>query len=612
MNFQKITHVIQKEARTLFRNRRILIGIFAPLLILPFLLMGYQAIASSTSETTEKSQSIILIEELNTLPTSLLAILKSDPLIEILSDSPSTPSSSDQKPEAILEYEIKSGAATATIKYDFGRSAGQRASQRLIDLLETYKKEEQDRLIKETGTDPKLIESPKLENVNLASISDVAGQAMSNYLPLGLILYALTMIASFAIELTTTEKESGTMETLMSVPLTKIEMILGKFAACILFATTTIGLMLIGLYAMLPLFVNMDLVQLALSPILFISVFITMLPLLLVISALCIATGMFASSYKESSAYLMPVMFMIMIPAYVSTVPGIEINGFLSLLPVVNASLLMKSAFLNQLDYGYFVTTTVVNLLFSVMSLVFMFKVFGTEKIIFGTGKDFSFSLNRKKLKPRLLLEAEDVFLVLAIVIFLFINFGVVLPTYLSFEAVFLISQYGLFLLIPIGVLWYMKVDLRSAVNLNAPKKEGRMGALLSGVALWLVVLGFAFLYQKLISPYVTEAPTLALLEEQMKNWSPVLQFIFIALTPGICEEFLFRGFALKPLQKRYGSTAAVIIVALLFAIVHLDVVRLLPTFALGLVFGHITVKTKSLYPAMILHVLNNAVAIFL
>lgn len=612
MNFQKISHVIQKEARTLFRNRRILIGIFAPLLILPFLLMGYQAIASSTSETTEKSQSLILIGEFNTLPTSLLAILKSDPLLEILSDSPLDPSSSDPKPDAILEYEIKSGAATATIKYDFGRSAGQRASQRLIDSLETYKKEVQDRLIKETGTDPKLIESPKLENVDLASISDVAGQAMSNYLPLGLILYALTMIASFAIELTTTEKESGTMETLMSVPLTKMEMILGKFTACILFATTTIGVMLIGLYAMLPLFVNMDLVQLALSPILFISVFITMLPLLLVVSALCIATGMFASSYKESSAYLMPVMFMIMIPAYVSTVPGIEINGFLSLLPVVNASLLMKSAFLNQLDYGYFVTTTVVNLLFSVMSLVFMFKVFGTEKIIFGTGKDFSFSLNRKKLKPRHLLEAEDVFLVLALVIFLFINFGVVLPTYLSFEAVFLISQYGLFLLIPIGVLWYMKVDLRGAVNLNMPQKEGRTVALISGVFLWLLAFGFAFGYQKLISPYVTEAPTLALLEEQMKNWSPLLQFIFIAVTPGICEEFIFRGFALKPLQKRFGSTAAVIIVALIFAIVHLDVVRLLPTFALGLVFGHLTVKTKSLYPAMVLHVLNNAVAIFL
>lgn len=624
MNLKKLMLIIQKEAQTLFRNKRILKGIFAPLVLLPFLLMGYQAVANSTSETTEKTQSQISLENPDKLPPSLLAILKSDPLLDILSEdsseigssasgkSSAPAESSSDAPDAVLAFEARGDVSTAIVKYDFGRSAGQRASERLIASLETYRRQEQALLIQEVGADPKEIEAPKLEEVNLASANEEAGRALSNYLPLGLILYALTMIASFAIEMTTSEKEAGTMETLLSVPLTKMEMILGKFGACILFSTTTIAVMLMAIYAMLPLFVNMDVIQLALSPMLFLTVFLTLLPLLLVISALCIATGMFASSYKESSAFLMPVMFMIMIPSYVSTIPGIEINGFLTLVPVVNASLLMKSAFLNQLNYGYFVTTTVVNLLFSVMSLVFMFKVFGTEKIVFGAGKDFSFSLNRKLIKPRSLLEAEDVFLVLALVIFLFINFGVVMPEYFSFETVFLVSQYGLFLCLPIAVLWYMKVDLRSAVNLNMPQKEGRLVALATGAVLWLMTFGLAFGYQKLISPYVTEAPTLALLEEQMKNWSPLLQFIFIALTPGICEEFIFRGFALKPLQKRFGSTAAVVMVALLFAIVHLDVVRLLPTFALGLVFGHLTVKTKSLYPAMALHVLNNAVAIFL
>ena len=89
MNLKKLMLIIQKEAQTLFRNKRILIGIFAPLVLLPFLLMGYQAVADSTSETTEKTQSQIVLENPDNLPPSLLAILKSDPLLELLGVSTS-------------------------------------------------------------------------------------------------------------------------------------------------------------------------------------------------------------------------------------------------------------------------------------------------------------------------------------------------------------------------------------------------------------------------------------------------------------------------------------------------------------------------------------------
>jgi len=89
------------------------------------------------------------------------------------------------------------------------------------------------------------------------------------------------------------------------------------------------------------------------------------------------------------------------------------------------------------------------------------------------------------------------------------------------------------------------------------------------------------------------------------------MQFIFIALTPGICEEILFRGLALKPIEDKLGAKSAVLITAVLFSLMHLDVVRLIPTFLLGCVLGLVTLASGSILPAMGLHILNNAFAAF-
>ena len=53
------------------------------------------------------------------------------------------------------------------------------------------------------------------------------------------------------------------------------------------------------------------------------------------------------------------------------------------------------------------------------------------------------------------------------------------------------------------------------------------------------------------------------------------------------------------------------LITALIFAIVHLDFIRLVPTFLLGLAFGISAVKTKSIFPAILLHIANNTFALF-
>jgi sodium transport system permease protein len=100
-------------------------------------------------------------------------------------------------------------------------------------------------------------------------------------------------------------------------------------------------------------------------------------------------------------------------------------------------------------------------------------------------------------------------------------------------------------------------------------------------------------------------------IEQIFDEMSMLQQFLFIAFTPGICEELLFRGLAFRPIEKKLGPKKAILITALLFGIMHLDIVRLLPTVLLGLVMGTVAYASGSIFPVMLLHICNNFFAAF-
>jgi sodium transport system permease protein len=92
-----------------------------------------------------------------------------------------------------------------------------------------------------------------------------------------------------------------------------------------------------------------------------------------------------------------------------------------------------------------------------------------------------------------------------------------------------------------------------------------------------------------------------------------VKQFVTVvlALTPALCEETFFRGLMLSGL-RRWGPWAAIGTTALLFGLLHLSIYRLLPTFLLGLVLGYAVWRSRSLYCSILIHALNNGLAVTL
>lgn len=134
-----------------------------------------------------------------------------------------------------------------------------------------------------------------------------------------------------------------------------------------------------------------------------------------------------------------------------------------------------------------------------------------------------------------------------------------------------------------------------------------------------LVSVGFATAF---VGDYITEifVNNLSLvgisnkLNMDYSTYSPlenILYILSVAVVPAIAEEFALRGIVLGKLRQ-FGDSFAVVVSAILFGILHGNIIQIPFAFILGLVFSFIVVKTNSLLPTIIIHFLNNCFAVII
>lgn len=80
----------------------------------------------------------------------------------------------------------------------------------------------------------------------------------------------------------------------------------------------------------------------------------------------------------------------------------------------------------------------------------------------------------------------------------------------------------------------------------------------------------------------------------------------YACLIGPILEEIIFRGLLLKQLE-RFGAMTAIIVSSVMFGMMHLNPMQFPGACLIGLVLGYLTVKTHSIYPAIIVHIVNNS-----
>lgn len=88
------------------------------------------------------------------------------------------------------------------------------------------------------------------------------------------------------------------------------------------------------------------------------------------------------------------------------------------------------------------------------------------------------------------------------------------------------------------------------------------------------------------------------------------LALLFVALTPAICEELVFRGFIQRNVERRIGPMWAIVVVGFAFGLFHLRFVELIPLTLLGIYLCYVVWVTGSLWTGVAVHLLNNGTAL--
>ena len=89
-----------------------------------------------------------------------------------------------------------------------------------------------------------------------------------------------------------------------------------------------------------------------------------------------------------------------------------------------------------------------------------------------------------------------------------------------------------------------------------------------------------------------------------------LIDLLLTAILPGICEEILHRGFYLRGCSKQGYTRYGLIFSSILFGLMHLNIQQFFYATIIGLLMGIVVIISDSIYPAIIIHFMNNALSV--
>lgn len=131
-------------------------------------------------------------------------------------------------------------------------------------------------------------------------------------------------------------------------------------------------------------------------------------------------------------------------------------------------------------------------------------------------------------------------------------------------------------------------------------------------VALMIVIFAINALYSSLVTAFHLNIQTNDQLILQQSKVAPLTTyatlFAAVVIAP-FCEEVFFRGFVFPGLLRGMSVGWTVLVSSLLFAVAHADPGSFLVLFVIGLALAILRWRTRSLWPCILLHMLNNGIA---
>ncbi|AFS77911.1 putative abortive infection protein [Gottschalkia acidurici 9a] len=203
------------------------------------------------------------------------------------------------------------------------------------------------------------------------------------------------------------------------------------------------------------------------------------------------------------------------------------------------------------------------------------------------------------------ILEVNYLYLILAI---LLLTVGAFAQYKNIYSGIF-ITEYIIVLLPVVMLVLVKKYDFKKVFRLNKITLKQIMLTILIVILSYPIGMFFNYIMIVIINIFGEIQPSPLPIPENTPEF--LLGLFLFAITPGICEEMMFRGIMMSSYEKK-GYIKSILFTGILFGIFHFNIQNFLgPTF-LGVLFGYMVYKTNSLYTGIVAHTVNNSIALIL
>ena len=400
MSLRNIGIVYRKEMTDSLRDRRTLISmIVVPILLMPLMTIGISVVSIRTMREAQKEiprvmilggeDSPLLVESLKKVSTLEFVPEREDYASEI---------SNKQLRAAVrippgFDAAIAKGEPSRIAILDYeGELKSEFAARRLESFFQEFRQTTIENRLAARNLPSNFIRPFEVEKQNVAPPEKVGAAFFGGLIPYMVILLCMTGAMYPAMDLPAGEKERGTMETILTSPVSRTHLVLGKFLTVLTASISTAALSVLSMGLSFRYSKNLlgDVppelgaqLHLHLAPSAVAAVFAMVLPVAVLFSAALLAIALFAKSYKEAQSYISPLMIVVILPAVASLLPGVELNTRLALIPILNTSLVSKEIVSGTYHWNYIALIFASSCVYAAVALFTAVKLFQREDVLF-------------------------------------------------------------------------------------------------------------------------------------------------------------------------------------------------------------------------------------
>ncbi len=376
----KIFITIKKELRSIFRDKKTLATIFIYPLMIPLMVILYGELYQNI-ESKDTTYNVGINYELNEVEDSILSSLNLE--VTKLDDVKDLEKEyNDNKIDAYITKENNN----YTIYANTSNTSGMAISSLIDTYFENYNKYLTDAYLASQNVD--LDKAYNHFNVEYKQLNE------NNYVVTLLLSISITYIilsiciatANMATVATATEKENGTLETILTFPIKKTELIIGKYISSVIvgFIAAIASLifmilsMVIGtkhyeIYKDLDLLFNIKTITLSILIVLAASIFIAGIAYLLTAKA---------KNFKEAQSKTSLITLLGTVPMFI-TLMDVEISKYYYLIPVCNFEQILNDLFTNSINIEYIFIAIISTIVYTIIVVTYVIKSYNSESILF-------------------------------------------------------------------------------------------------------------------------------------------------------------------------------------------------------------------------------------